>query len=393
MKLFKKYSLIILVIAVLSLLGACTSSSNSSMQANESSAPVQTITPTATPAPPVPVTSTITISAVGDILLHKAVYRDAAVGDGYDFKPMFESVKPYLEKADITFANSESIMSGKEIGISDYPMFGSPVEIGEALKSVGVDVVSMANNHTLDKREKGVRAAINNWNQLGVAYTGAYESQEDRDRIRVIEENGVKVAFLSYTYGTNGIPVPEGKPYLVGLLDKELMSKEIRKAKEVADVVVASLHFGIEYQLQPNDEQKEWATFAANEGADIILGHHPHVLQPVEWITRPDGSKAFVIYSLGNFIAAQELQEPYRYIGGILNVEVEKVQLGDDVTIQVKNPSFLPTYIDHKKWSTYKIIPLSHVTEQKLPGVSKLRTSIEERMKQWVPELKIENPA
>jgi len=380
------------LIAALSIVSACTSVPKEN---GARPAPAETTQPTATPTPtpsPVPITSKITLTAVGDILLHKAVYRDAAQGDGYNFDPMFDVVKPYLEKADITFANSESIIAGKELGISDYPMFGSPIEIGETLKSVGVDVVSMANNHTMDKREKGVRAAINNWKQIGVPYTGAYESQEDRDHIRVIEKNGVKVAFVSYTYGTNGIPIPEGKPYLVALLDKETISKEIRKAKEIADVVVASFHFGVEYQLVPNEEQKDWATFAANEGADIILGHHPHVLQPVDWITRADGSKAFVIYSLGNFIAAQELQEPYRYIGGILNLEIEKVQLGDKVSIEIKNPSFMPTYIDHQKWSKYQIIPLSYVTEQKLPGIGKLKPAIEERMKQWMPELQIENP-
>lgn len=390
-----------ILVFILSVIGACSSNANapkngiseSNPFATATVSPLHTSVPTTTPKPVTPVTTKFTLTAVGDILLHKAVYRDAAMGtDSYDFRPMFEQVKPYLEQADITFANSESIIAGKELGISDYPQFGSPVEIGEALKSVGVDIVSMANNHTLDKKEKGVLAAIQNWNSLGVQYTGAYESQADRDRIRVIDANGVKVAFLSYTYGTNGIPVPEGKPYLVSLLDKEVMSKEIRKAKEVADVVVASHHFGVEYQLLPNDEQKDWATFAANEGADIILGHHPHVLQPVDWITRPDGSKAFVIYSLGNFIAAQELQEPYRYIGGILTLEVEKEQLGDQVTIKVQSPSFMPTYIDHKKWGEYKIIPLSHVTEQSLAGINGLRASIEERMKKWVPDMKIVNP-
>lgn len=341
---------------------------------------------------PVPKTSKITISAIGDVLLHRAVYRDASVGESYDFKPIFEPVKPYLEKADITFANSESIISGKEIGVSDYPQFGSPEEIGDALKWVGVDIVSMANNHTMDKRERGVRAAIENWKKIGMEYTGAYESEEDRERVRIIEANGIKVAFVAYTYGTNGIPVPEDKPYLVALLDRETMSKEIRRAKEQADAVVVSLHFGVEYQLLPNEEQKDWAQFAANEGADIILGHHPHVLQPAEWITREDGGKTFVIYSLGNFLAAQELQEPYRYIGGVLTLEVEKVELDGQVEITVMNPSFLPTYIDHVKWSKYRIIPLAEVTEQKLPGVEKLRASIEERMTQWATDMKIESP-
>jgi len=347
---------------------------------------------TAKPAPAAPVKHTFTLSAIGDVLLHKAVYRDAAVGEGYNFLPMFEPVKPYLEKADITFANSESIMAGKALGISDFPMFGSPAEIGDALKAVGVDIVSMANNHSMDKKEAGIRAAIQNWNKIGIPYVGVNESQADRERLRILEANGAKVAFLAYTYGTNGIPVPADKPYLVNLIDREAIRADIAKAKAAADVVVVSLHFGVEYQLVPNDQQKDLARFAANEGADIILGHHPHVLQPAEWIARPDGGRTFVIYSLGNFIAAQELQEPYRYIGGILNLTVETERKDGKTTVNITAPTFLPTYIDHEKWGKYKIVPLSTVTEQKLPGVTQLRKSIESRMTQWAPDMKFLAP-
>jgi len=381
-----------MIVALLGLLVGCSNAAEpTSVPTSTPGTTTPAPTPTAKPAP-TPVTKKFTLSAIGDVLLHKSVYRDAQQGETYDFKPMLEPVKTYLEQTDLTFANSESIMAGKSLGISDYPNFNSPIEIGDALKAAGVDIVGMANNHTLDKREAGVRAAIQNWKNIGMPYIGAYESQEDRDRIRVLEANGAKVAFIAYTYGTNGIPVPQGKPYLVNLIDKNLISADIHAAKAVADVVVVSMHWGVEYQLLPNDEQKDLAQFAVQQGADVILGHHPHVLQPAEWIERPDGSKAFVIYSLGNFIAAQELQEPYRYIGGIVQLEIESTVFEGSAKNNISKVSFVPTYIEHEKWGKYRVVPLSTVTEQRLRGVGKLRASIETRMTQWMPEMNFVNP-
>src|SRR5690606_16862438 len=187
-------------------------------------------------------------------------------GETFHFDDMFQAVKPYLEKPDITFANQESMIGGKELGLSTYPTFNSPFEIGDTLKRVGVDVVSMANNHTLDRGEKAILNAIQHWNKIGMLYVGAYASEEDKAKIRTIEKNGITFSFLAYTYGTNGIPVPKDKPYLVNLIDKEKIEADIQQAKELSDVVVVSLHFGNEYERMPNESQKELAQFIADAG-------------------------------------------------------------------------------------------------------------------------------
>ena len=153
----------------------------------------------------------------------------------------------------------------------------------------------MANNHTLDKKDQAVPRAIDHWNRIGMLYTGAYQSFEDQNNIRVIEKDGIKVAFIAYTYGTNGIPVPEGKEYLVNLIDKQKMKEEIDRAEEMSDVIVLSLHFGNEYEKMPNESQLDLVQYVVDEGADIILGTHPHVLQPVSWVQGKEGNKAFVI--------------------------------------------------------------------------------------------------
>lgn len=333
-----------------------------------------------------------TLSAVGDILLHGSVYRDAHIGNNqYDFKPMFELVKPYMEKADITFANQETVIGGVELGLSSYPTFNSPVEIADALQYSGVDIISMANNHTIDRRDKAVPRAIDYLNQIGMLYTGSYNSFEDQQTIRVIEKNGIKFSFLAYTYGTNGIPVPKGKEYLVNLIDKQKIKDEIDRAEEISDVVVLSLHFGNEYQRMPNAAQKELVQFAVDEGADIILGHHPHVLQPVEWVTSKDGNQAFVVYSLGNFLSAQD--KLYRLIGGVLNLEVKKTTIGEESTITLQNPSFLVTYNKYHNWKDFKIIPMYQMTDYDLYNANGIYQEIKSHMSQWVPELHfIEEP-
>ncbi|ASS76160.1 capsular biosynthesis protein [Tumebacillus algifaecis] len=348
-------------------------------------------TPNAVNSPPKEeakaVTTQATVAAIGDILIHSSLYKDAQTANGgYDFRYQFELVKPYLLKPDLAIANQETMIGGVEVGLSDYPMFNSPYEVGDALKDAGIDVVSIANNHSLDAGEKGIRSAIKHWNELGIPYVGVYESAEDQAKIRVVEKNGIKFAILSYTYGTNGIPVPEGKDYLINLIDPVKMKAAVREAKGMADVVIMNLHTGNEYQRLPSDEQKELVREMTKEGVDIVLGHHPHVLQPVEWIDNGDGRKSFVIYSLGNFISGQD--EIYREIGGILELEVEKVTKGDEKTITLKNPAFLPVWTHKRNWRQYKVIPLADVTPQQLPKSKELYEEINAHMKQWVPELK-----
>ncbi|WLD92670.1 CapA family protein [Alkalihalobacillus sp. AL-G] len=327
--------------------------------------------------PPAEKTTTVELMAIGDILIHDTVYNTALTDSNqYDFTPMFENVKPYLQSADITMANQETMIGGTEIGVSTYPTFNSPYEVGDALKSVGVDIVTIANNHTLDRGEKAIINAIDHWDTIDMKYTGAYRSSEDRSTIRVIEKNDIVFSFLSYTYGTNGIPVPDGKPYLVNLIELDIIKSDIKKANEKSDVVVVSLHFGDEYERLPNDEQKLVANEVALAGADIIIGHHPHVLQPPAWIDRADGSRTFVAYSLGNFLSGQRWD--YKDIGGIMQIEIEKHVKGEFETITLKNPSFLPTWVDRD----FIVHPLVN-----LPDKQSMYTEIKTHMSKWIPDI------
>jgi len=331
-------------------------------------------------------TAEITVSAVGDILIHERVYKDAKVENGYDFRPMLESVSRYMDKTDISFANQETMIGGTEIGLSTYPVFNSPHEVGDVLKEAGVNIVSIANNHTLDRGEEAIRHAIGHWDRIGMAYVGAYRSESDRDRVRVMETDaGIAVAFLAYTYGTNGIPVPDGKDYLVNLIDKETIALEIEKAKKEADAIIISLHFGNEYERMPSKEQKGLVQFAADEGVDVVLGTHPHVLQPVEWVEGKNGNQTLVAYSLGNFLSGQA--GLYRQIGGILTFKIKKQAMKGEEKIWIHSPQFLITYNASENERNYRVLPMSEVTDAELSNARKIEGEIEEHMSQWMPEL------
>lgn len=315
--------------------------------------------PIATSPSEVGLTASATLSAVGDILIHERVYKDALTENGYDFNPMLETVKPFMEQADITVANSESIVGGSEIGLSTYPAFNSPYEVGDALKHAGVDVVALANNHTLDRGVPAIENAIRYWDQIGMVHAGSYLSADDRSEIALMTRNDITFSFLSYTYGTNGIETPTGRDYLVNRIDPAIIQQDLKRAREKSDVVVLNLHFGVEYQKMPNAEQIELAQFAAENGADIILGHHPHVLQPPEWIDTADGRKAFVVYSLGNFLSGQD--ELDRQIGAILHLDIEKKVTADSTTITIQNPAFTPTFVRSSNEKGYHVDLLKNV--------------------------------
>ncbi|MBY6035013.1 CapA family protein [Fictibacillus nanhaiensis] len=326
---------------------------------------------------PIEKTTSLTLAAVGDILIHDTVYNKARQPSGlYHFNPNFAPVKSYLTYPDITMANQETMIGGTKHGLSSYPSFNSPHEVGDALKENGIDLVTLANNHTLDRGEKIILSALSYWNEIDMKYTGAYASEEDRQEIRFIKKNDITVSFLSYTYGTNGIPVPAGKKHLVNVIEAEKIKREITQAKHLSDIVTVSLHFGNEYERMPNDFQKEMVQLVTEAGGDIIIGHHPHVLQPVKWETASDGSKTFVAYSLGNFLSGQ--RRDYKDIGGIVQLTIVKHIKGDETTIHLKEPKFLPTYVDQ----SFIIHPMKD-----LPEMKQSYEGIKTHMKQWVPEL------
>ena len=324
----------------------------------------------------------VTIGAIGDILIHDVVYQDAYNGQNYNFDPMFENMKALLEKPDILTANQESMLGGLELGLSGYPRFNSPHEVADALIQTGVDIVSTANNHTLDRGIKGIQSEAAYLQSIGLPYVGSFVDDKDQQNLRIINKNGIKICFLSYTYGTNGIPLPKGKDFLVNLIDREKMKGEIHRARNAADIVVMSIHWGIEYQRIPTNNQKDLARFLANEGVDIIFGSHPHVLQPMEWLNTTDGRKTFVVYSLGNFISAQN--NNYKDIGGLATIDVTKQITDKGTTIEISNPLFFPTYVTSQKHHHFKVVPLENATTFGLTNADAKYKEIQQHMKQWL---------
>ena len=282
---------------------------------------------------------------IGDILLHHPLFTY----ENYDFA--FAKVKEKLTGIDFLLANQESMPGGVELGLSGYPSFNSPKHIIRDLKANGVDMVSIANNHTIDRRESGLMNAIGYINEYGMPYVGAYTSFEDQATDRIIEVGGVRLGILAYTYGTNGIPVPDGKEYLVSLIEHERMEKEISRLKGLVDVMVVSMHWGNEYQLTPSKEQEELAQFVSDAGADIIFGHHPHVLQKYDEIGQTQ-----VFYSIGNFYSAQQFDSTN--IGGIARVNATKVSVAGKSFTSVNEPAFFPTAVTRDAQKRYGIIPL-----------------------------------
>lgn len=325
---------------------------------------------------------TVKIGAIGDILIHDTVYEDAFVNPGYDFKPMLRNVRDYLIEPDLLLANQETLLGGEEIGLSSYPMFNSPVEVGEALLDAGVDIVSNANNHSLDRSVKGVLESLKNMDTAGLTYVGSYKDDADKHELRILDRNGIKVSYLSYTYGTNGIPVPIGKDYLVNLIDREKMKAEIHRARIESDIVVMSVHWGNEYQRFPTTDQQELAQFLVDEGVDIIFGHHPHVLQPMEWLTAADGRKAFVVYSLGNFLSGQMWD--YKDIGGLATIEIIKTITPDGSEIILQNPEFLPTFVSSSRQRHYRVVPLQDAGQFGLAGAANKYNEIMQHMTQFI---------
>lgn len=386
---YKKLSLLLFVFAIFLLLSACSSEKESQSvneqlneSANEENTPKE---------PKEPEIYTASIAAIGDILIHSPVYKDAAIGNNkYDFTKMLKQVKPYLESADITVANSESVIGGTEIGLSSYPTFNSPYEVGDALKAVGVDVVTMANNHTLDRGEKAILNAINYWDKIGMTFVGAARNQEEAEEIKTVTKNNIVFSFLGYTYGTNGIPVPTGKEYLVNYIDLDKMKSDIERAKEISDVVVVNLHNGNEYERNFNQEQDKVVQSLADYGADIVFAHHPHVLQPTKWYEGVNGNKTFVIHSLGNFLSGQD--KLYTRIGAILQLDVKKTVEYDKndnpiISIEILNPQLLPTYVKYQNRRNFEVYPLYRLTNKDLSNANGVYEEIKSHMSQYMSEL------
>lgn len=273
-----------------------------------------------TEAPPAP---EICLVMVGDILLHTPVAESGRREDGsYDFNAVFQEMREEIQAADLALVNQEVIIGGEELGVSGYPAFNAPYELGDALVDAGFDVVLHATNHALDKGKKGILNCLAFWREEhpDIAVLGIHDSQATQDEIYVYEQEGIRIAILNYTYGTNGIPMPGDMPYAVDMLERERVAADLQRAQELADFVVVCPHWGTEYVLDATKEQKDWAQLFAENGADLILGTHPHVIEPIEWV-----EDALTYYSLGNFVNWTSGTGPgvaNRMVGGMARVTV-----------------------------------------------------------------------
>ena len=327
---------------------------------------------------------------VGDALIHSSVYRDAnrlANYNGYDFKPQIKYIKEIVKDYDIAYYNQETILGGTSLGLSDYPTFNSPQEEGDAMLDAGFNLVSLATNHTADRGKNAILESRKYWNkQESVQAVGSYSSLEEKKELenKVLESNGITYAMLNYTYGTNGMPVSDS--YLVNVwptdLDlnivasdtkyqayKETVKKDIEAIRDKVDVLIVAMHWGVEYTHTPTQYEKDMAKYLADNDVDIVIGTHPHVIQPVEWI-----DDTIVFYSLGNFISAQYQNQGtcsyYKCMVGLMSsLDITKTVYKGETTIKIDNINNNLIYTYYTGWSKFQVIPFSNSEiKNYLPG-------------------------
>lgn len=316
----------------------------------------------------------IDLLMVGDVLIHDRLYTAMKTSDGYDFKPALTYIKDIVKDYDLAYYNQETILGGTEIGLSSYPAFNSPYEVGDAMIDAGFNLVSLATNHTLDRGEKAITNSINYWNgKNDVLTAGSYLSSEDRNKINIREVNNITYTMLNYTYGANGIKVPSGKDYLVNVWPcngsnpsydseyqeyKKIVKEDIERVRGKVDLLIVAMHWGVEYTHTPTAYQIDMANYLESLGVNIIIGTHPHVVMPVTFI-----NDTLVIYSLGNFLSAQETNIDYNTTVGLLStVKITKnIDKDNNSSIKLSDVNNELVYTYSKNNNDYKVIPFSNV--------------------------------
>jgi poly-gamma-glutamate synthesis protein (capsule biosynthesis protein) len=283
---------------------------------------------------------TITITATGDILMHNTVIASGKQGDTYNYNHLFAPIKHLIEEGDYSSINLESAIAGPTTGYTGYPVFNSPDDIANALKNSGFDLVVTASNHTLDRGYHGALRTLDVLRQAGLDTTGTFKTPEEKSNFLIKDIRGVKVGYLAYSYDTNGIPLPKDKPYFYNLLDRDKIISDISALRPNVDLLVLVLHWGVEYSPYPTEQQRKLAAEFFQKGADVILGSHPHVIQPMETM-QINGKDKFVIYSMGNSMGNQNGVE--RNSGVIIKLQFTK-NLSQGET-RLSGVEFTPTYI------------------------------------------------
>lgn len=316
--------------------------------------------------------TSISLIMAGDNLINDKLYNAAKKDNGsYDFKSMYSYIKDIVKNYDLAYYNQETILGGSEIGVSSYPAFNSPYEVGDATIDTGFNLVSLATNHTLDRGEKAIINSLNYWNnKSNVLTSGSYLSNNDRNKVNIKEVNNITYTMLNYTYGTNGIKVPEGKEYLVNIWPctgnnpdndtkyqeyKKIVKEDILRVRDKVDLLIVAMHFGVEYTHVPTNYQIDMAEFLSSLGVDIIIGTHPHVIMPITYI-----NDTLVIYSLGNFLSAQDTNNDYNTTVGLLSsIKITKnIDKDNNSSIKLSDLNNELIYTTNK--DGYKIIPFSN---------------------------------
>ena len=342
---------------------------------------------------------TVKLIAAGNIFPHTPQIEQAHIGDGaYDFSPSFEFIAPLFKKGDIVVADLETSQAGPDIsfagtrGYTGFPLFNSPQELSVALHDAGVDLMTLGNNHALDRGYEGLLITLDHLQSIGVKTFGAYKSQEDRDKILIVEHDGINIAFIGYTFSTNGIPVPEGHAYCVnfapGFIDLTEVIADIKKARDKgADLVAVFPHWGDdEYNQEPQPQRlREVAAELAEAGADLIIGGHPKFVQPLEWFFNklPDGSEraTLTIYSQGTLLSNQHYPanvSPRVEYHLLLDIELSKNMYSGEAWIS--KVDYEITWI-HRLWR-HRILPLSAVFSG-IPDDYNLSDGKVEELKIW----------
>ncbi len=311
----------IAILLLLALLGACGADKPPVTPPAGAENPAKD-TPVADPLPepepePVPPDIVITIGAAGDNLLHNTLSWDSKTADGYDFRPIYGGIKPFFEGCDLGIINQEVPLDGTA---GAYPTLSAPLEAAAALADAGFNVATLANNHITDKGAKAVGTTIEALKESGfIATAGAYADKEAAGQPVVLEVEGVKVGLLSYTYGLN-TGAGAGNGWMVDIINETAITEDMQRIRPMCDFLIVSMHWGAEYAKTPSTYQKDYARLLSELGADLIIGSHPHVLQPFRWIDRPDGGQTLCAYSLGNFASGQ--RDPDRLIGGMMRLDI-----------------------------------------------------------------------
>lgn len=326
--------------------------------------PLATTVATSETEPPVPDDVTVHVTAAGDNLIHSSIYNQAhkRSEDGtYDFEYAYERIRPLI-CGKLNILNQETPICNDIYEPSTYPCFNSPTQLGDEMLSLGFNAFNHANNHILDQGVSGANATLDYWSDKDAAVCGVYRNTEDMNNIRTMNIDGVTFSFLGFTEHTNGLRIPEDSDLrVVYTSETDVIEQQIKAARQLSDVVVVSVHWGVENSHIVTDAQRDLGQSMADWGADIIIGTHPHVIQSMEEITAADGRNVLVAYSLGNFISAQSVNN--RMIGGVLDFDVTKSYETDSITLS--NIKFIPvvTHYDYG-FSNVRVYPFSEYTEE-----------------------------